>query len=130
MHHRLADQQAALHPARQRARVGVALVGEAELFEDFHRAALLGRHAVEPGLYLEHLERGEERIEHDLLRDDPDGCAHAFLLVQGDVLAIDQDSAALRIVEAEQQPRDGALARARGSDDGDGRSGRHFETEA
>ncbi len=47
-----------------------------------------------------------------------------------DILPVDQDAPALRIVEAKQQPRDRALARARGADDRQRRPGGHLEAEA
>ena len=48
----------------------------------------------------------------------------------GDVLPVDEDAPARRLVEAEQQPRDRRLAGARGADDGDGLARRHLERDA
>ena len=72
MDHRLGDQQPPLHSARQRARMRIALVGEAHRLEQLLAAAVRLGDAVEPALVLEHLERGEEGIEEDLLRNDAD----------------------------------------------------------
>ena len=91
--HRLGDQQPPLHPARQRAGIGVALVRQAHRLEQLLRPAQRLGHAVEPGLVLEHLERGEERIEHDFLRDDADR-ALGVARVRVDVEAPDLGGAA------------------------------------
>ena len=82
MDQRLGNQQPALHPARQRARIGIRLVGEAQRLQDFHRPALGLWHRIEPGLDFQYLARAEERVEIDLLRHDADGAAgqpHLFV---------------------------------------------------
>ena len=74
---------------------------------------------------------GKALIEqHRVLRNDADAGAQAVLGHQRDILASHQHAAALRIIEAEQQPPDGALARARGANDRSGGPCRHLETEA
>ena len=45
---------------------------DAKSLEQRFGTPLCARHAIETGLVLQHLERGEEGIEHDLLRHDPD----------------------------------------------------------
>ena len=72
MDHGLGNQQAALHAARKRARIGIALVRQMDLFEQRLGAPQRLGHAIEPGLVLQHLERRKERIEYDFLRHDPD----------------------------------------------------------
>ena len=52
------------------------------------------------------------------------------LLHLGDVLAVDEDAAAGRLVEAEQQAGDGGFAGTRGADDGHRMPGRHLEAHA
>ena len=68
--------------------------------------------------------------QHAVLRDDADGAAQGLLGDGGDILPVDQDAPGPRIVEAEQQPGDGGLARARRADDGGAGSGGDFEAEA
>ena len=68
--------------------------------------------------------------QHRVLRHHADRGAQAFLRHVADVLPVDQDRAALDVVEAEQQPRDRRLAGARRADDGDGLAGRHLEADA
>ncbi len=75
VHHRLGHHQPPPHAARQRARRRVGLVGEAEHLEQAVGAPLGGRHAVEPGLQLQQLARGEEEVDDDLLRHHADGGA-------------------------------------------------------
>ena len=70
--HRLGDHQPPLHPARQRAGIGVRLVLEVDGAEQVHALPRALGDAVQPGLDLQRLERGEEGIEQDLLVDDPD----------------------------------------------------------
>lgn len=71
----------------------------------------------------------EDRVvEQDgVLRDDTDGGAQRRLRDGRDVLAVDQDAARVRIVEAEQQPADGRFSGAAGADDGDRAPGRDRE---
>ena len=57
--------------------------------------------------------------EHGVLRDDADRGAKALLRHVADVLPVDQDAPAGHVVEAEEQPRDRRLARARRADDRD-----------
>src|SRR3546814_16440473 len=57
------------------------------------------------------------RSQHRGLRDDPDLGAQALLRDLADVLIVDRDASALRIIEAEEQPRDRRLARPRRPDD-------------
>src|SRR4051795_2768416 len=67
--------------------------------------------------------------QHRVLRDDSDGCAEALLADLRDVLAVDQDSAALWVVETIEQPGDGRLACARWPDDRAAGAGGNFDVE-
>ena len=85
MDQRLGDQQPPLHPARERARIGLRLVLKMDRAQQFHRAPQRLGDAVEPGGVLQHLDRGEKRIEHDLLRHDADralGVAHVGIDIE------------------------------------------------
>ena len=53
------------------------------------------------------------------LRHDADVASQRRPLHVGDVLAVEQDAAALRLVEAEEQSHDGRLAAARRADERD-----------
>ncbi len=75
VHQRLAQQQAAAHAARQRAGIGLGLVGQADHGQHLVGAALRFRHAVKPGLHLERCARREERVEVQFLRHHADGGA-------------------------------------------------------
>ena len=55
--------------------------------------------------------------QHGVLRHHADRRAQAFLRHVADVLAVDPDAALGHVVEAEQQPADGGLARAGRPDD-------------
>jgi hypothetical protein len=57
--------------------------------------------------------------QRDLLRDDRDRRAQGVLLDVGHVLAVDEDAAALGIVEPLDQGGERRLARARRADDAD-----------
>ena len=70
--HRLGDQQAAAHAARQGAGIGFRFVGEADRFENFLGAALGVRDAVIAGLKIEQRARAEEGIDVELLRHHAD----------------------------------------------------------
>src|SRR3546814_9896147 len=54
--------------------------------------------------------------QHAVLRNDADRGAQASLRHLRDVLAVYGDTAASRLIEAEEEPRQGRLARARGAD--------------
>ena len=71
----------------------------------------------------------EDRVveQHRILRHDPDRAAQTVLRDIPDVLAVDLDRAGLRIVEAEQQPRDRRFAGAARPDDREFRPRRHRE---
>ncbi len=71
VHERLGDEQAPLHSPRERARVGVALLPEAQVAQELLDARLVEPHAEVAGLELERLLDGEEGIEVDLLRHQP-----------------------------------------------------------
>ena len=68
--------------------------------------------------------------QHRVLRDHADGGAQRCLRDVADIFAVDQDPPAGHVVEAEQQPRNRRLARARRPDDGDGASGGDVEAQA
>ncbi|MNS97763.1 hypothetical protein D3C72_1321090 [compost metagenome] len=57
--------------------------------------------------------------QRGVLRDHADLCAQAFLRDRGDVLAVDQDAAALDVVESQQQVDQRRLAGAGGADQPD-----------
>ena len=65
--------------------------------------------------------------QHRVLRNHADRRPQARLRHLGDVLAVDQDAAARRLVEAEQEARDRRLAGAGRADDGDRAPRRHLE---
>lgn len=88
MHEGLADQEAPSHPARQRAGIGVGFVGEADDVQDLVRAAFILGHAVKTRLHFQEFARGEERVEVQFLRHDPDGEAR-MALVRVDVVIPD-----------------------------------------
>ena len=124
--HRLGDHQPPLHAARQRARVGVRLVGEAHRVEQRHRLAPRLGHAVEAGLDLQRLERREERVEQDLLVDDADrrlGVARVGV----DVEPPDRCAAARLVDEARQDVDERRLARAVGAEQAEDLPARHVE---
>ncbi len=68
--------------------------------------------------------------QHRVLRDDANGCAQTLLRHLADVLTVDQDAPAVHIIEPEQQPRNGRLARAGRADDRDHLPCRHHEIHA
>ena len=68
--------------------------------------------------------------QHRVLRHDADGAAHAVLGDLADVLAGDGDAARLHVIEAVQQPRQGALARARSPHHSHRAPGGHGEAHA
>ena len=67
--------------------------------------------------------------QHRVLRDDADRGAQARLRDLGDILAVDRDAPAGRVVEAEEQPRERRLARARRPDHRQRRARRHVEVD-
>ena len=67
---RLADQHAALHAAGERSHVGIRLRREVEVMQDLVDPRALLAQAEVTRLELERLAHAEERIEHELLRDD------------------------------------------------------------
>ncbi len=68
--------------------------------------------------------------QHRVLRHHADGGAQRSLRHLADILSVDRDAAAARLVETEQQPRYRRLSGARGADDGDGRTRRRLERNA
>ena len=68
--------------------------------------------------------------QHGVLRDDPDRRAEAFLSDVADVLPVDQDPAALGVVEAVEQPGEGRFASPRRADHRAARSGGNVEGHA
>ncbi len=67
--------------------------------------------------------------QHGVLRHDADRLAQAVLRELAQVLAVDGDRAAGDVVEAVQQPRQRALARAAGADDGHRLAGGDLEAD-
>jgi hypothetical protein len=94
--------------------------------EQVHRAAQMLGHAIEPGLDVEHLDRGEERVEHDFLRHDADGRL-GVAAVGVDVVAPDLDRARGLEHEARQRVDQGRLARAIGAEQAEDLPARHVE---
>jgi hypothetical protein len=72
MNHRLRHQQPPFHSPRQRSRIGIGLVGQPHRGEQFVGDPVALGHIVQPCLQLQRLARGEEGVEQNLLRDDPD----------------------------------------------------------
>ena len=68
--------------------------------------------------------------EHGVLRHDPDRLVQRGLRHRADVLAVDPDRAGLDVVEAEEEPPDGGLARARRADQRHPIAGFHLEADA
>ena len=66
--------------------------------------------------------------QHAVLRNDADGRAERCLRNLGDVLPVDQYAAYLRIIKAEQQPCDSALACTGRANNSDIRTCWDFET--
>lgn len=75
---------------------------------------------------------GADRVreEEAFLGDEPDGGAQRLLGQLADVVAADQDGSVRHVVEARQQEREGGLAAAGRTDDGDGLTGLDREREA
>ena len=67
---------------------------------------------------------------HRILRNHADRRAHRGLRDLGQVLPVDPHGTGLRIVEAEQQPRNGRLPRSAWPDDGHPLALRHFKADA
>ena len=92
------------------------------------RAAQLLGDTVEPGLDLEYLGGGEERIEHDLLRDDPDR-GLGVLALAVDVEAPDLGAAAGLVDHSRQDVDQRRLARAVGAEQPEDLALRHIEAD-
>ena len=74
---------------------------------------------------------GHRAVEQEhLLAHQADGPAQIRQLQIPDRQAIEQDLALLQLVQAQQQPDDGALAGAGGADDAQGAAGWHLQIEA
>ncbi len=67
--------------------------------------------------------------QHRVLRHDADGAAQAVLAHVAQILAVDADGAAIDVVEAEQQPRDGRFAGAARAHDRDRVARRHAKAQ-
>ena len=74
------------------------------------------------------LDRAVEQI--GVLRHHGDHPAHRIRIERAQVLAADADRAGLRIVQAQQQPHDGGLAGAAGTDHADALAGGDAERQA
>src|SRR5690606_16103720 len=68
--------------------------------------------------------------EHRVLRHHADRRTRALLRHVANILAVDADRTFLNIVEAEDEARDGRLARPRGADDSHSLSCRNLEADA
>ena len=129
MHQGLGHHQPPLHAARQGADIGVGLVRQAQRGQQFVRAPLVLRHAVEAGLHLQRLARGEEDVGHDLLRHDAEGGARvARLLV--DVAAPDGGGPAGLVDHPGQDVDQRRLARAVGPQQAEHRAARNDQIDA
>ena len=124
--HRFGDHQAALHPARQRAGIGVGLVLEMHRAQQFHRTALRLGDTVQPRLDLERLDRREERVEQDLLVDDADRRLGVTRMLVG-VEAPDRGGAAGLVDQARQDVDQRRLACAIGAEQPEDLAARHIE---
>ncbi len=129
VHQSLGHHQAAFHAAGQGADIGVGLVREAERGQQFVRAALVGGHAVEAGLDLQGLARGEEDVGDDLLRHDPEGRAGVARLMV-DVAVPDADRALGLVRHPGDDVDQGRLARAIGAQQAEHRAARHRQIDA
>ena len=128
MHHRLGDQKPPLHPARQRARIGIALVRQPHRLEQFLAPPQRLGNAIEPALIFQHLEWGEERVEHDFLRDNTDGTARiAALLI--DVEAPDIGRTAGLVHQSGEDIDQRRFARTIGAEQAEDRSFGHIEAD-
>jgi hypothetical protein len=126
---RLGDQEPPAHAARERARIGVGPVGEADRGQDLVAAALALGHAVEPGLDLQRLARGEEGIEIELLRHDPDRPPGAARM-DVDVEVPDLRAARGLDHEAGEDVDERRLAGAVGTQQAEDRAARHRKLDA
>lgn len=72
MNQRLGDHQPATHAPRQGSGIGVGFVGQPDRFQQLVRPPFGTRYAVETGLQVEELARREERVQHQLLRNNSD----------------------------------------------------------
>ncbi len=125
----LGDQQAPPHAARQGACIGVRLVGQADRAQDLVGAALGARHAVEPGLGVEQLARGEEGVEVQLLRHDADrGADAARVAVELDVP--DPDAAGGLVDQPGHDVDQGRLAGAVGAEQAEQLAAVHGQADA
>ena len=82
--------EAPLHPARQLPHADVPLVGEGEPLQQIIDVMLVRAQAEQAPLEAQQLPDGEDEVEADLLRDDPDAGAQVGVApVQG--LAVEPD---------------------------------------
>ena len=126
VHHRLGDHEPPAHAARERARIGVGLVGQADRLQQLHGAALGARHAIEPGLEGQHLARREEGVEIELLGHDADrGARLARIAVDVDVP--DADRARGLVDQARHDVDQGRLASAVRAEQAEQRAARDVE---
>ena len=126
--HRLGDHQAALHATGQGAGIGVGLVLQMHRAQQFHRAALRFRDAVEAGLDLQRLDGGEEGVEQDFLVDDADrrlGVAR----MRVDVEAPDAGMTLGLVDQPGQDVDQRGLARAIGAEQAEDLAARHIEAD-
>jgi hypothetical protein len=97
--------------------------------QQVHRPAQRLGHAIEPGLILQHLDRGEKRVEHDFLRHDADRCL-GVAPVAIDVVAPDLDAARGLHHQPGKRVDQRGLARAVGAEQAEDLALRHVEAHA
>ncbi|MNN11690.1 hypothetical protein D3C81_1246570 [compost metagenome] len=129
VHQSLGHHQAALHAAGQGTDIGVGLVRQAERGQQFVRAALVGRHAIEAGLNLQRLARGEEDVGDDFLGHDAERRARVAGLVV-DVAVPDADRALGLVHHPGDDVDQGRLARAVGAQQPEHGAARHGQIDA
>src|SRR6266481_1728466 len=118
VHQRLGDQQAPLHPAGERARIGVALVAQAEVAQDLVDARLAQADPEVAGLEAQRLLDGEERVEVDLLGDQAHGPAR-HPIIADHVVAEHLHRARRGQRGSRHQADEGGLARSIGAEEGE-----------
>ncbi|CFN70445.1 Uncharacterised protein [Bordetella pertussis] len=115
VHQGLRHQHAALHAVRQRAHVGIGLVGQAQVEQDFVDPVVVAAQAEIAGLDAQRLAHGEEWVVDQLLRHHAQGPAGG-LVVGHDVVAAHAGAAGGGVRQAGQDRDQGGLAGAVGAE--------------
>ena len=127
--HRLGHQQPPLHAARQGARISVGLVGQMHRGEQLVGLPLAPWRIPYSPAWISSASRGrEERVEQDLLRDDPDR-AFGVARVLVDVEAPDGRPAAAFADQPGEDVDQRRLAGAVGAEQPEDLAARHVEAD-